>query len=322
MNAPCTLTLSGYELFVPGIEYTLNRGWNLISYRVLMAPLRCRVRELLNDVVMVKTNAGRVFWPAYSVDDIVRMYRGQAYWINLASPVTFRYQTGSAKPLAVAADDGQSTVHFTPVESTGSNATVLITADSFTADGITLNEGDEIGIFTPSGICVGAALYRPGMNLAVPVWGDDSMTDEIEGLAQGEAFRILLWDYESNREISLMHQTSFFDHNAIIMLRNLTVEEYNANDTSIEPLSYTLLQNTPNPFNPETVIPFTIPRETNVTITIYDVSGRTVDVIADRLFSAGSHSIIWNAANHASGLYFCRMRADGFMKTVKMTVVK
>ena len=81
-------------------------------------------------------------------------------------------------------------------------------------------------------------------------------------------------------------------------------------------------QNHPNPFNPETIIRFGLPTGGNTTVTIFDISGREVTKLVDGFMPAGFHRVTWNAVNTASGLYFYRIRSGGFVKTMKMTVMK
>ena len=77
------------------------------------------------------------------------------------------------------------------------------------------------------------------------------------------------------------------------------------------PLATALDQNYPNPFNASTTIAFGVPQRTLVQISVYDVTGRRLDVLADRWFEAGRHSVDWDAHGAASGVYFYRMAVDG-----------
>jgi len=81
-------------------------------------------------------------------------------------------------------------------------------------------------------------------------------------------------------------------------------------------------QNQPNPFNPTTEIRFNLPRDTAVTLTVYNVRGQAVAKLADGLLTAGEHVVTWNAAEHPSGLYFYRLEGPGFSETKKMTMLK
>ena len=86
--------------------------------------------------------------------------------------------------------------------------------------------------------------------------------------------------------------------------------------------TFTLSQNSPNPFNPLTSIPFTLPKESRVTLIIYNIAGKKIAMLIDGTLGAGSHSVDWDASNVASGVYFYLMKAGGFVETRKMMLVK
>lgn len=88
------------------------------------------------------------------------------------------------------------------------------------------------------------------------------------------------------------------------------------------PVSFGLEQNHPNPFNPSTFIGFRLPVSGSVTVAVCDVMGREVAVLADRLFSAGSHRLEWNASGFESGVYFCRIRSGEYTAVRKMVLMK
>ena len=92
--------------------------------------------------------------------------------------------------------------------------------------------------------------------------------------------------------------------------------------TSIIPKEYALLQNYPNPFNPETSIKFDLPTEGKVKLSIFDISGREVNVLVNENLNAGSYSFKWNGAQFASGIYFYRVQAGSFVQTRKMVLIK
>lgn len=92
--------------------------------------------------------------------------------------------------------------------------------------------------------------------------------------------------------------------------------------TGAAPYDYELGQNYPNPFNPTTSIPFTLKREGRARLEIIDVLGRTVAVVFDRQYKAGSHRVVWDATNFAAGLYFYRLTTPEFTAINKMLYVK
>ena len=75
----------------------------------------------------------------------------------------------------------------------------------------------------------------------------------------------------------------------------------------IIPKEYSLSTAYPNPFNPVTNMSFSLPIDDNVTIVIYNLQGKEIETLVSDYVTAGYHSVIWNAANHSSGMYFVRM---------------
>ena len=73
------------------------------------------------------------------------------------------------------------------------------------------------------------------------------------------------------------------------------------------PESFALEANYPNPFNPVTVIPFSLPEQSHVRLEVYDILGRRVTVLADWTFETGRHETSWDASQVTSGLYIVRM---------------
>ncbi len=88
------------------------------------------------------------------------------------------------------------------------------------------------------------------------------------------------------------------------------------------PVSYMLSQNYPNPFNPSTTINFALPQSGNVQLTLFDALGRKVKDIVNQDFSAGNHSVNFNAASLSSGVYFYRIQANNFVRTKKMILLR
>lgn len=83
-----------------------------------------------------------------------------------------------------------------------------------------------------------------------------------------------------------------------------------------------LNQNTPNPFNPSTVISFSLPQGEFVTVKVFDMLGREVSTLINGQLAAGSHSVVWNANNLTSGAYFYKIQAGAYSEIKKMLLVK
>ncbi|MGB5105466.1 MAG: T9SS type A sorting domain-containing protein [Candidatus Zixiibacteriota bacterium] len=92
------------------------------------------------------------------------------------------------------------------------------------------------------------------------------------------------------------------------------------------PAAFSLGQNFPNPFNPETSIEYSLQSPAKVTLTVYNILGQQVDELIDEYQAAGSHELTWNAYSHggsaASGVYFYRLTVGDKSVTKKMTLLK
>jgi hypothetical protein len=88
------------------------------------------------------------------------------------------------------------------------------------------------------------------------------------------------------------------------------------------PTNYALMQNYPNPFNMSTIISYSLPKPSDVSVCIYNLLGEQVARINRQHEPAGQHDIIWNGDGLGSGIYFYRIAAEDFVKTMQMTLIK
>ena len=95
-----------------------------------------------------------------------------------------------------------------------------------------------------------------------------------------------------------------------------------SNENSIKITEYKLVQNYPNPFNPSTTIKYQIPKESFVTIKVYDAIGREVATLVNKQQSVGYYNLNFNAANLSSGIYFYRISAGNYTAVKKMLLLK
>ncbi len=88
------------------------------------------------------------------------------------------------------------------------------------------------------------------------------------------------------------------------------------------PHSFRLEPIRPNPFNPQASIAFELPEAAVVTLAVYDVSGRQVATVVEGQLPAGSHEMIWNAADLPSGIYFVCLKAGGHSVVQRALLLK
>jgi len=91
------------------------------------------------------------------------------------------------------------------------------------------------------------------------------------------------------------------------------------------PSGFALMQNYPNPFNPSTTIEFTLPARSEIEVNIYDILGRKVITLAEGVFGAGRHSLVWDTSVNgkaASGVYFYLLKTSEGSQARKMILLK
>jgi hypothetical protein len=93
-------------------------------------------------------------------------------------------------------------------------------------------------------------------------------------------------------------------------------------DESGQPKEFSLDQNYPNPFNPSTRITYTVPKESPVTIKVYDLIGQEIAVLVNEVKEPGIYEVIFNALNLSSGVYLYQMKAGNFNSVKKMSILK
>lgn len=113
--------------------------------------------------------------------------------------------------------------------------------------------------------------------------GSVRLGDQSDSAGQEIIFDAIRWSYRGPMAVSILKQSEQ------------------------TPATFELLPAYPNPFNPSTHIRFSLPAAGFSTMTIYDLLGREQETIMAQMLTAGTYSVEWNAANHPSGIYFCRL---------------
>jgi hypothetical protein len=88
------------------------------------------------------------------------------------------------------------------------------------------------------------------------------------------------------------------------------------------PALFRLEQNYPNPFNPTTTIRYALPRRSHVSLTVYTTLGQQVATLVNESQDAGYHDVRFDGSGLASGVYFCRLKAGGYVETKKLLLAR
>ena len=93
-------------------------------------------------------------------------------------------------------------------------------------------------------------------------------------------------------------------------------------EVSLRPEEFSFAGNYPNPFNNSTEIRFNLPEAQDLKISVFNLMGQEVAVIADGMFDRGNNSINWNAQNVSSGVYLISLKGEGLNAVHKMVLMK
>lgn len=120
---------------------------------------------------------------------------------------------------------------------------------------------------------------------------------------------------------------SWLDTVKIICCQEPTIDagSYNLHNKSKDnllPNAFILYQNYPNPFNPTTSIKYALPIESNILLSVFDVTGKEIVVLVNGNVKAGFHEINWDASSIASGIYFCKLKVGNQIFEKKMVLLK
>lgn len=136
----------------------------------------------------------------------------------------------------------------------------------------------------------------------------------------------ILYDtlYATGNSVNFNHEADSLDRwcfapNFVVKIDPATIGIQNG---GVVASKFTLEQNYPNPFNPSTTIRFSLKQEAFVTLKIFDIAGREVEMLVNGNRKSGEHEISWSASSYPSGIYFYRMTADGQNDEKKMVLIK
>jgi subtilisin family serine protease len=169
----------------------------------------------------------------------------------------------------------------------------------------------------------GAILGREQPIVVLPLWENIDFHEDVY-LASGSSMTI-----EANNTVTLSAASGNVTIGIPWGYSKSTNNGFN-NSVSNQPIlnprpvtdSITLLPNYPNPFNPTTQIRWEMPNAGYARITVHDILGRELAVLADGLHSSGTHSALFDGSGLASGMYLYRLETPSGVVTRKMTLIK
>ncbi|MDP8240235.1 MAG: T9SS type A sorting domain-containing protein [Candidatus Hatepunaea meridiana] len=290
----------------------LEEGWHLVSYYPNF-PIEATLAlsNIEDHLIIAKDGFGNFYIPEWEFSNIGNMSAGQGYYLNVDAEVVLRYtferEEGMPyneihRPVSVYSKPGQLPVHSV----TGTNMSLLVLADpSITG---------EIGIYT-SGELVGSGVIQNGA-CGIAVWGDDPSTDERDGVVDGDPFEIKLLDNGVLRSVdyTVLSGEGVYCHDGLLVIQLIGVCE--------TPVEFGISSVYPNPFNSQMQVSYSLPEAGNISLNVYDLTGRLVMLLFNDRHQAGLHTVSLDGSHLVSGIYLIRFEAFGSISQAKVALVK
>lgn len=329
LNGSDPLTLS-----VPGPPVSLDQPieWspftnNLFSYLPQEQMSASDVFSAYDDDILIISNdAGQFYVPSLGVNTMPVLYPGEGYKVFVSGPNSVDFFYPNPVGLSMSAESAMIQDHLDASRSeqymiveTGMPYAIVITA----SEGA-IAVGDELAAYAGGRVVGATKITDLNQPIVITAWeGYHSYNLELPGFAVGEKIDLRLLSAENRTEMRVVADLDA-DHYGIAPL---TTGEITVFEQAAVPIEYTLGQNYPNPFNPNTTIEFSIPDADNITLNIYDITGRQIRTLIDGAVDRGYHQLVWDGMDStnkpvSAGIYLYLLQSDGVSIIRKIVVIK
>ena len=337
------LSLEGYRCFISGSsDYTVSVEGTPVdqttpllieAFKLNLLPYLPQMEMSSDDVfgdyydniLLISNDMGQFNAPSFGVYQITTMSPGEAYSIFLsgASDVDFSYPgEGFSRFTDMSHHDDLYNAsiadHYDFVK-TGISHPIILTS----LNGM-VEAGDEIAAYANGEVVGATKVVDPNGVTVIAAWGGYNQYGiELPGYTDGDAIELRVWKHTTGEELYVTADLDGLYYGET----PLTSGSATVHDMSAVPMDFVLNQNYPNPFNPSTQIEYSMPESGQVTLSIYDVSGRLVQTLVDGVVASGYHTVTWNGKDSAghtvsAGLYIYSLKSDQVTVTRKMVMMK
>jgi hypothetical protein len=277
-------------------------------------------------VFIVSDQFGNYYFPELginSIDESGGMQPGRGYMVYQGDETTidFTYPEGLGKTINenISAIESRKSLQYDIVE-TGNPYPILIT--EIFGD---VQIGDEIVAFSDGNVVGATRIINKDEVIVLTAWGNlDQYNIESVGFIAGDNIELKLWKSMGNSELPINEMLDYLKYGeSVFSMGKIEIIE------SLDlPDQFSLDQNFPNPFNPNTLISFTLNENVNkIELNLFDIKGNFIVSLVSGSMNAGNHSVEWNALDEndvmvPAGIYFYSLQSDNTIITRKMVLIK
>ena len=316
-NTSETLEICGLKMHPEEQPIALQSGWNMVSYlRETSAPADVVLADLTDNdnLAIVKDYNGNPYLPEWDFNGIGDMLSGQGYQLKIYEADTLIYLSNDQQyRISTSQVIENSADYFSKVTPTGNNMHIVIPQDAWD---VIPEIGSEIAAYNSDGILVGSAKYS-NPTTVLTLWGDDITTKTIDGLLVDEPVLFKVWNKEQLRGLRIENWSAgsnAYQIDAIHVAAAVEIENFTQTTNLFDAI--------PNPSQTKTNISFFVAEAGKVNISVYNVVGELVEVLANSFYKSGTHQLEMQVSHIEAGSYLYTMRAGEYEKTKQLIILK
>jgi len=302
MEAAAELTIEGIP--VPFDEpIPLEAGWQMVSYypRDAVPPL-VAMAGIMDVLLLAKDGMGRFCNPEFNFCNMADFEEGQGYLMKMDEDIDLIWQLGEDE----LASNRTPQVSLPTLKPTDSNMSLLVLCEE-------IPEG-EIRVYS-NDLLVGSGVIQNG-KCGIAVWGDDLTSEPIDGAITGNVMSMKLFLENVEYEV----QFNILKGNGLYETDDFQVME--VSKVSTIPEEFGISSSYPNPFNSSTTVTYNILETGQISLSLYDLTGRLVTDLLSGEIAAGQHTLTIDGADLTSGVYVLQLNCNQKNSRVKITLLK
>ena len=251
--------------------------------------------------MIVKDNLGMAYLPEYDFNGIGNMLAGQGYQVKVLSEQILEYLPNDMEYRMTPEEVKTELDYFVKPINTGSNMSLVLPEDVWVNKPML---SDEIAVYDNRGLLVGAMPYQTG-NMVIPIYGNDELSPEKDGLSTGETFSLTLWSNSNEREYP------------IIVAWNKEAKGYQTdNIIYASQLDFTQEQNSlhsvnlfPNPTDLKTELHAVLHKDSQLALSIFNLLGENV-FTSVKNYQKGAIKEVLNIEYLPAGSYILQLKTN------------
>lgn len=286
----------------------LVEGWNMSAY-FPHTPIDAETAliSIVEQLIIVKDGSGRFYMPEFGYSNIGEMSEGKGYQLKMSEDAELVYPL--QRMFAANLKPKEWVSHFNSAPSSEDNMSVLILGNPEMEDW-------ELGAYNSSGDLIGSGCFNSIGKCGIAVWGDDTVSEKVDGALEGEQIIYKVWTGTEEVEI---HPT------IVAGSGQWKSEEYMVGKIDSElqtPLSFGIHKTYPNPTNGPMRLIYGLEKSGMADLKVFDLNGRQVAQLLRTELSAGNHQFTWDTNLVSSGIYLIRLESGGNVNTTKVAVIQ